>query len=149
MRRALTWLNLYGCEQGCLALAQKSLKNQKSISCLLLSLCQTASQPNRLSNINALQVNQFYTSKDQNPTDFLEKTFFFVIGLFNEKHQRGSYEVAFISALLKSPQQMPLAFDNFQNCCPMKLQFQKFLVFFQPIQLIALTKYYSNTQNTA
>ena len=52
MRRALVWLNLYGCE----AVRQKfknSLKTQKMHFLLFLSLCLTASRPYRLSHTNA------------------------------------------------------------------------------------------------
>jgi hypothetical protein len=91
---------------------------------MFLSLCRTASRPYRLSHINALQINQFYTSKDQSQkfsrknienwqspeNDFCLVFSFLVFGYWvvqkilflfflNEKHQGGSYEVVFISVL--------------------------------------------------
>ena len=51
---------------GCPALAPKQPKNTKNaFFCLFWSLCQTVSRPYRLSHINALHINQSYTSKDQ------------------------------------------------------------------------------------
>ena len=62
--RALIWLNLYGCETVRNKL-KNGLKTQKMHFCLFLSLCRTASRSCRLSNINALCINQSYTSKEQ------------------------------------------------------------------------------------
>ena len=59
MRRALAWLNLYGRE------AQKQKKMHFCVFRPFLSLCRTASQPHRLSQINALRIIQSYQPKDQ------------------------------------------------------------------------------------
>ena len=64
MRRALTWFNLYGCES-VWHKPKNSLKTPKMHFCLFLSLCQTASQSQKLRQTNALCINQFYKPKDQ------------------------------------------------------------------------------------
>ena len=59
VQRALMLLNLYGHED----VRHKLNDRQKSIFCVFkpfLSLCQTHSRPYRLSNMNALCINQFY-----------------------------------------------------------------------------------------
>jgi hypothetical protein len=44
---------------------KKAKKNQKCIFCLFFSFFRTATRTYRLSHINALRINQFYTCKDQ------------------------------------------------------------------------------------
>ena len=98
MQRALTWLNLYGCES-VWHKSKNSLKHQKSI-------CWTASRPYRLSHINALYINsEIFRKNIENwlspENDFCLVFNFLVFGYWvvkksfflNEKYQGGSYDM--------------------------------------------------------
>ena len=61
MPNALTWLNLYGCE----AVRHKHKNSLKTSKMHFLQVFELMSGSLRLSHINPLRINQFYTSKDQ------------------------------------------------------------------------------------
>ena len=59
LMKLLNWIMILRVHAKC----PDSLKHQKCIFCLFLSLCRTVSQPYRLSHINALCINQSYKPK--------------------------------------------------------------------------------------